>query len=99
MPESSLVSLVAPVGIVCEAHEYANIFPLLDGEQLKELAVDIADHSLLEPIMLYKGKILDGRGRFAACQMEGIQPKFEVFEGTDRQALNYVVSRNARRRH
>lgn len=86
-------------GFAFEAHDFANVFPMLDGEHLQELAADIAANGLLEPITLYKGKILDGRGRFAACQMEGVQPTFEPFEGTDTQALDYVARRNILRRH
>jgi hypothetical protein len=78
-------------------HEFANIFPMSSADQLTELARDIAAHSLLEPVVLYEGKILDGRGRYLACRQAGVEPKFEEYTGDD--PLGYVLSRNLHRRH
>ena len=47
--------------------------------------------------MLYEGQILDGRGRYRACKIAAVQPKFEDYVGDD--ALSFVVSRNLHRRH
>src|SRR5262249_54845849 len=40
---------------------------------------------------------LDGRNRYHACQVAGIEPTFTVYTGDDPVA--YVVSANLRRRH
>ena len=82
--------------VALEFHEYANIFPELNEERLAELAEDIREHGLLDKIDLYEGKILDGRGRYRACRMAGVEPEFEVFTGAD--PLAYVASRNQHRR-
>lgn len=50
-----------------EWHPVACIFPMMDDASLHELADDIKKHGQYEPIMLYEGKILDGRNRSAAC--------------------------------
>ena len=78
-------------------HPFANIFPMLAEERLHELAQDIKDRGLLDPITLYEGQILDGRGRYRACKIAAVQPKFEDYVGDD--ALSFVVSRNLHRRH
>jgi ParB-like chromosome segregation protein Spo0J len=78
-------------------HPFADIFPMLAEERLHELAQDIKDRGLLDPITLYEGQILDGRGRYRACKIAAVQPKFEDYVGDD--ALSFVVSRNLHRRH
>jgi hypothetical protein len=85
-------------------HELANEFPLLDEEELKELAADIEANGLLEPIVLYGGKVLDGRNRYNACKKAGYKfgPEDVVlFEERypDEDPVLYVLSKNIYRRH
>ena len=42
-------------------HEYANIFPMMGENELKELAEDIKQNGQEEPIIIFEGKILDVR--------------------------------------
>jgi N6-adenosine-specific RNA methylase IME4 len=60
-----------------EAHPAADVFPLMDDVRLQELADDIALNGLREPIQVYRGKVLDGRNRLAACEIAGVAPRFE----------------------
>jgi ParB-like chromosome segregation protein Spo0J len=62
-------------------------------EALRELAGDIAERGLIDPIVPYDGRILDGRCRYRACLMVGVEPRFENYP------LGYVASRNVQRRH
>lgn len=78
-------------------HPIANLFPLLTGAALKELAADIKDCGLEIPIVLYEDQILDGRNRFAACKIAGVDPRFVEYEGSD--PIAHVVSLNLHRRH
>jgi DNA modification methylase len=80
-----------------EYHEYANLFPMVTGSDFEGLKEDIKENGLLNPVVLYEGKILDGRNRFRACQEIGQQPEFEDYEGDN--PLEYVISLNLHRRH
>jgi hypothetical protein len=48
-------------------HPAAELFPLLKGDKFDDLVNDIRTHGLQQPIVLYQGKILDGRNREMAC--------------------------------
>lgn len=78
-------------------HPACKIFPALGESELKELADDIAVNGLLNPIVLLNGKLLDGRNRFAACKLAGVEPHFIEFAGDD--PIGWVVSQNLVRRH
>jgi hypothetical protein len=78
-------------------HRLAELFPLLSQPKLREMAEDIREKGLLLPITLYEGKILDGRNRYRACNMAGVEPRFEEYTGDD--PLGFVVSLNLPRRH
>jgi hypothetical protein len=81
-------------------HEIANIFPMLSKEELTELAEDIKKQGLLFPIMLYEGKILDGRNRYLAAKQCGYQFKeYDFGERHYRNPKAYVISANITRRH
>lgn len=79
-------------------HPIANIFPLLNEEDLSRLADDIRKHGLLEPIMLFEDMVLDGRNRCTACKIAGVEPEFYEFEGTHGEAVEFVWSMNFIRR-
>lgn len=80
-------------------HPYADIFPLIEGDDFDALVADIKANGLRQVITLYQGKILDGRNRFLACQKAKVTPKYHKFQGEDEAALTFVVSANVRRRH
>jgi len=64
-----------------QAHEYADIFPMMDGIDFDNLKKDLTDNGFdkTRPIILHEGKILDGRNRFKACNELSINPFFEKF--------------------
>lgn len=78
-------------------HPTAELFPLLEGIELDDLAEDIRQRGLIEPILTYNGAILDGRNRLTACEKVGVEPRFCEFTGDDPE--DEVISRNLRRRH
>ena len=50
------------------AHELANLLPMIDQSNYENLKADIAKQGILEPIVLFEGKILDGRNRYKAAK-------------------------------
>lgn len=82
-----------------QPHEYANIFPMMTANEMRSLLDDMKanGYDKAAPIMLYEGKILDGRNRYAAASQLGIEPTFADFQGDD--ALRFVVRHNLNRRH
>ena len=82
-----------------EYHQIASMFELLSEAELQELASDIKQQGLLLPVMLFEGKILDGRNRYRACQMAEVEPIYTQFEGTPEEAVHRVWSLNRPRRH
>lgn len=70
-------------------------------ELVDEIADDISQNGYREdkPIILYQGKILDGRHRYEAARKVGINnAQFQDFIGTKEQAIKYVTSENVKRR-
>lgn len=79
-------------------HKIANIFPMMDGDNYLNLKNDIKTNGLREPILIYEGKIIDGRNRYKACMELGIEPELKYYEKNG-SLTNFVVSMNLHRRH
>jgi hypothetical protein len=81
-----------------KVHPVAELFPMMNEEELVELAYDIKDNGLLNPIILDKdGVLIDGRNRLKACELMAIKPRFETLNGTD--AVAFILAQNVARRH
>lgn len=80
-----------------EFHEIASLFPLMDEKSLNELAESIRTEGLYLPIVLYEGKLLDGRNRYLACKKAGVEPRFITYGGDS--PWEFVWAENAERRH
>jgi N6-adenosine-specific RNA methylase IME4 len=91
--------LLAPGHAPLTFHPFANLFPMMAEADRAELGADIKAHGQIDPIMLHRGMILDGRNRYSECQRLGLGVTAEPFLGNDREALDYVISVNLRRRH
>lgn len=72
---------------------------MMDEAGLRELAADIRQNGLLEPIILYDNMILDGRNRLAACKRVAVDPRFHTPKPPITDPYTYVLSKNLRRRH
>jgi ParB-like chromosome segregation protein Spo0J len=53
-------------------HPIANIFPLIEDDELDALIQSIRKRGVREPITLYEGEILDGRRRYRAARAPNI---------------------------
>ena len=92
-------------------HPATNLFPTMSDTELDELAADIAEHGLQEPIFWLGGQLLDGRNRVAAIERIRDQHRREEFQARIAEPQNgkilpdsvdpyaYVVSANMHRRH
>lgn len=84
-----------PVGV--KWHEYAELFPWLDGAAREELKADIAKNGVLEPVVFLGEAILDGRNRYIIARELGIEYPRVDYVGDD--PLGFVLSKNLSRRH
>ncbi len=80
-----------------KVHPAAALFPLMGETELQALADDIREHGLRQPIILLGVLILDGRNRWKACHLAGVEPRTVQFKGQDPVA--FVLSQNLHRRH
>lgn len=80
-------------------HPAAEIFPLIEGEELKALAESIKQHGQQLPILLYQGKVIDGRNRCRACQMAKVEPWTATADLDGMTPLEFVLTLNDKRRH
>lgn len=80
-------------------HPIALRFPAMGAAEFDALVLDIAAHGLREPIVLYRGEILDGRHRYRACLRLGIEPRVVTHIGDDESARSLADSLNIHRRH
>jgi ParB-like nuclease domain len=95
---------------VIAVHPAAELFPLIDPEDLQALANDIQEHGLRQPCCLLEDEngdvvLVDGRNRLDALALLGEEITldntiiFERFPADSVDAYARVVSLNLRRRH
>lgn len=78
-------------------HPFSELFPMPPEHEIDELSRDIKKNGQRVPIVVYGGKILDGRCRYIACLKAGVDPKIIQFGKGDPK--EYVTSMNLLRRH
>jgi hypothetical protein len=82
---------------IAQIHPVAELFPLLNDAELAELAESIKQTGLLTPIVCDPHDVLlDGRNRLKACEMAGIEPRFEIYDG---DPVEFILAANIARRH
>jgi ParB family chromosome partitioning protein len=90
-----LLERVPSVGV--RFHEFADLFPWIEGAAFEELKADIAKNGVLEPIVFIGDTILDGRNRYMAARDLGMEyPRIE-YHGSN--PLAFVIAKNLARRH
>lgn len=82
-----------------EYHDICKWLPY-KPETVREIAQDMKDRGYREdkPVILFHGKILDGRHRYEAALEAGVEATFQDFIGTTQAAIDYVTSENVKRR-
>jgi hypothetical protein len=79
-------------------HPAANIFPLMTDEEYEGLKQDIDENGQREDIVVWCGKLIDGRNRLRACEELQRQPSIAELD-EDQDPWKYVISHNLHRRH
>jgi hypothetical protein len=79
-------------------HPACLLFPQVGKEELQEMADDIKENGLQNPIVLCDNQILDGRNRYLACEIADVEPRFVEWDGAG-SPVEWVVSENLVRRH
>jgi ParB-like chromosome segregation protein Spo0J len=79
-------------------HAVTALFPDMSESEFEELKRDIEQHNLREPIVTYRGQVIDGRHRLRACCELGIMPITREWDGQG-DLYRYVISLNLHRRH
>jgi hypothetical protein len=76
-----------------------NIFPAAKAEDYTRLRDDIRDsgYDQKQPVIVYEGEVLDGWNRWTACLELKITPPTRQFEGSDTEAIAFVMRTNKRR--
>jgi N6-adenosine-specific RNA methylase IME4 len=80
-------------------HPLAELFPMMNESEFASLRSDMRVHGYDadSPVILFDGKILDGRNRHEAALAEGLAPVYRDYTGD--QPLEYVLRCNLKRRH
>lgn len=81
-----------------EIHPAATLFPLMTEDEYQGLKADIAEHGQREDIVVWCGKLIDGRNRLRACKELGREPDIAELDH-DEDPWKYVISHNLHRRH
>ena len=79
-------------------HPAADLFPMVEGDEFRELCADVKERGLAQPITIWTdGTLLDGRNRLMACFETHQEVVLDCYEGTD--PVQFSLSANLHRRH
>lgn len=85
-----------------EVHPFADVFPLIEGDEFDDLVRDIKAHGLRDKIVLNHDRtvLVDGRNRYRACDAADVEADFEVLpkDISESAILDLIVSKNITRR-
>lgn len=82
-----------------EVHEIATLFPVMSEVDADHLRASLVQEGQLQEILVFEGKILDGRHRYQTCLELGIEPRIREFQGSYEEAFSHSVALNLGRRH
>jgi ParB-like nuclease domain len=88
-----------------QIHPAAECVRLMDAEELASLAASIEAHGQRDPIILGRVNgaaseaLIDGRNRLKACEIAGVEPRFEVLQFEDDEAVKAFVADKSEHRN
>jgi len=65
------------------AHPLAKLFPDMPDADFAALVEDVRQNGVKIPILIYRGRILDGRQRYRACQKLNVACPTVIWNGRD----------------
>lgn len=80
-----------------DVHPACALLPMMSEASLREMADDIKANGQQQPVILFEGRLLDGRNRLKACELAGVEPVVQSWTGDD--PVRWVLSLNFHRRH
>lgn len=80
-------------------HEIANLWPSMAEEEWGEFVTDIATNGLLDPILTWRGEVVDGKHRLRACTETKVPPRFDALpdEWDEWKVATHCQSKHRRR--
>jgi ParB-like chromosome segregation protein Spo0J len=79
-------------------HPAAELFPMMSETEFQAMKEDIRIHGQNDDVLIWNGKLLDGRNRLRACTELGIEPGWSELPKTI-DPVAWVLSHNLHRRH
>ena len=94
----SLQKLVKmPVHPLCKA------YPDIEGEVWKRMVADVRAHGIANPVLLWKGQVVDGKNRLRAAVAAGLAPDatlpIKPVAATEEELPLHILRHNELRRH
>jgi len=81
-----------------KTHPIADVFPMFASTELDELTEDIRAHGQRDPVLMWRGLLVDGRNRWLACEAAEVVPLSAELVCSELEMIDEVLSRNLRRR-
>jgi hypothetical protein len=80
-------------------HPVAGRYPLMEQPELEALADDLAANGQRLPVWTYQGLVIDGRNRFLAARLKGLDLWEVEYQGPPEKLEAFCESLNEHRRH
>ena len=58
--------------------DLARVFPDMPPGDFARLVASIQEDGLMDPITVWRGQVIDGRHRYAACAEAGVERRFGI---------------------
>lgn len=100
MDDDEWLANMSPIKPEWEYHEICLWSPFIEDTVNKVAKrMELSGFDRNQSVVLYEGKILDGRHRHLAAVKAGIDPIFSEFQGTREEAIEYVTMKQVERGH
>lgn len=81
-------------------HPVCDLFPEMPSDEFDDLVSDIREHGVLVPVVVYDDQIIDGKHRWKACKIVGIECPARAWKPKENESVvAYAIGLNAKRRH